>query len=139
MLSLKTHNILDYVGAILLLLAPAIFGFSEVTAARNIFVVEGLLLLAYSLFTNYQFAVWRVIPLGVHMTLDAALGVALVLAPWVLGYRGLITGGQELVHYVLGLGLIGLVAATRAKTESEKRSTEPKMPSRFSTAGHMNP
>lgn len=119
MLSLKTHNILDYVAGVFLLFVPAIFGFSQIDVARNFFIVAGVGLIGYSLLTRYEYAIFRTIPIGVHMGLDVAIGVATILAPWVFGYRDLLTGGQEVVHYLLGLGVIGFVAVTRTKTSQQ--------------------
>lgn len=120
MVSLKTHNILDYVAGVALILAPFLFGFSEVDAARNVFMIAGFALIAYSLLTNYYYAAIRVIPLGVHMTLDVLSGVFLVTAPWVFDYRALITPTQEYLHYILGVGVMALVALTQERTESDK-------------------
>lgn len=135
MVPLKVHNILDYVAGVLLLFVPALFGFSEIAAARNLFIFAGIFLIGYSLITKYYYSLLKIIPLGVHMALDVASGVVVMLAPWVLGYRDLLTGGQEVVHYVLGVGVIGLVAMTRSKTESDKIREEPVFPGRFSTTG----
>lgn len=122
MLSLKTHNILDYVGGALLILAPFIFGFADVTAARNVLMLGGLFLIAYSLITNYYYSLLKVIPLGVHMTLDVLMGALVVAAPWVFNYRTLLTPGQEYLHYILGVGVFALVGFTRERTESDKVS-----------------
>lgn len=126
MLSLKVHNAADYALALILLFVPALFGFSEIEVARNLFRVLGIFLLAYSLVTKYEFSAWQKLPLGAHMTFDLATGVILLLSPLVLGYRDLLSTGQELIHYILGFGLIGFVAVTRAKTEAEKKAFEPK-------------
>lgn len=126
MLSLRAHNVIDYAMALFLLAVPALFSFSEIEVARNLFRVLGILLLTYSLATKYEFGIWRKLPLGAHMTFDLAIGVILLLSPLVLGYRNLLSGGQELVHYILGVGLIGFVAVTRSKTEAEKKALEPR-------------
>jgi hypothetical protein len=118
MISIKTHNVLDYVAGVLLLLMPAIAGFASIDAARNVFVLGGLALIGYSLFTKYDYALWRKIPLGVHMVLDVTVGVLVMAAPFLFDYRFLLTGGQEIVHYAMGLGAILLVAITRQKTTS---------------------
>src|SRR4051812_22363253 len=120
MLSLRTHNILDYVGGALLILAPFLFGFADIDPARNVFMVTGAILILYSLFTNYQYAVLRIIPLGVHMTLDVLAGVFIVVSPWIFNYRGFITPAQEYLHYILGVGVFCLVGLTREKTETDK-------------------
>jgi len=126
MLSLRAHNVIDYVAALLLLFVPAFLGFSEIQVARNLFLVLGIFLLTYSLVTKYEFSIWRALPLGTHMTFDLAIGLVLLLAPWVLGYRDLLAVGQELTHYILGIGLIVFVAVTRSKTEAEKKAFEPR-------------
>lgn len=120
MMSLRTHNIMDYVGGALLILAPFIFGFADVDAARNVMMLTGFTLILYSLFTNYEFAVVRAIPLGVHMTMDVLAGVVLLVAPWVFNYRALLTPGQEYLHYIIGIGLFAVVGLTEEKTEEDK-------------------
>lgn len=119
-ISLKTHNILDYVGGTALLLSPYIFGFSEISVARNTFLLLGIALVAYSLLTNYRYSIAKIIPLGVHMTLDVLLGVFTMLAPWVLDYSYTLTSFQIGVHLVLGVGVLGLVAFTQPRTERER-------------------
>ncbi len=123
MISLKVHNIADYIIGAILIFAPAIFGFSEIDAARNSFLFAGITLIGYSLFTKYRYALLRVIPLGVHMSLDVINGILVMLAPWIFGYREILTTGQEVVHYVLALGVFALVAFTQPKSESSGIST----------------
>ncbi len=117
MMSLKTHNLFDYAGAAFLALCPWIFGFQYVDPARAVFVTLGLSLAVYSGLTRYRYSLVKFIPLGVHMFLDAAIGVILMLAPSIFGYRDLISGSQYLLHFVCGLGALGLVAFTRPRAE----------------------
>lgn len=124
MISLRSHNVLDYVIGAVLMVCPWIFGFAEVGAARNVFLFGGIALIAYSLLTNYYYSVVRVIPLGAHMTMDAILGVFLILAPALFGYRDILTDGQYALHIVLGIGAVGLVALTRPRTEAAKTPAE---------------
>ncbi len=124
MIPLKPHNVLDYVIGALLVISPWLFGFADVLAARNVFLVLGAGLIVYSLLTNYYYAIVRVIPLGVHMTLDSLAGVVLILAPALFGYRDLLTTGQYAVHMIFGIGAIGLVALTRPRTEAAKTPAE---------------
>lgn len=130
MLSLKTHNVLDYIIAVVLVLAPFVFGFSEIDAARNTYLILGFGLAAYSLITKYYYCIARIIPLGIHMTFDASAGFVVLIAPYLFGYRESLTTLQFAVHIVLGLGAIGLVAVTRTRSEGaksieEKRDTLP--------------
>lgn len=124
MIPLKVHNVLDYIIGAFLVVVPWMFGLAEITAARNLFMFAGLALIVYSLFTNYYYAVARVIPLGVHMTMDALLGIIVILAPAFFGYRDQLTDGQYATHIVLGIAAVGLVALTRPRTEAAKTPAE---------------
>ncbi len=124
MISLKAHNIADYIGAIFLILAPFLFGFYELIEARTLFISVGIALAAYSLLTKYYYSALRVIPLGVHMALDVMAGAIVLIAPYFWGYRTLLTDGQFALHVAAGLGVFGLVAFTRTKTEADKTLEE---------------
>lgn len=124
MVPLKVHNVLDYIIAAVLLVAPWLFGFSDIPAARNFFLFAGIALGVYSAMTNYYYSLVKAIPLGVHMAMDVITGVAVILAPALFGYRDLITGAQNALHVVLGLGAVGLVALTRPRTEAAKTPAE---------------
>jgi hypothetical protein len=115
MVSLKVHNILDYVLGVVLLACPFVFGFSDVDAARSLFVVLGFGIIAYSLITDYPISIFKWVPLGWHMALDVLLGVSLVLGAYIFGYNDLLSAGQMALHYVLGIGAIVLVATTQPK------------------------
>ena len=124
MLSLKVHNVLDYIIGAFLVVSPWLFRYAEIAPARNLFLFGGLALIIYSLLTNYYFSVARIIPLGVHMTMDVLLGILLILAPALFGYRDLLTEGQYAAHVVLGIAAVGMVALTRPRTESAKTPAE---------------
>lgn len=133
MISLRTHNILDYVaGAAVAVLSSAVAG---VQTAFNLFLILGLGQIAYSLLTNYRYAAIRVIPLGAHMALDVAAGALLLLGPWLFGYRDLLTGGQTALHIVIGLGLFALVGFTPRKTETATMTARRKVESPREMAG----
>jgi len=116
MISLRVHNILDYVIGAMLILCPPVFGFSNVIAARDVFLVLGFGLIGYSLLTQYRYSIAKIIPLGVHMFLDVATGFIVMLSPWLFGYREYITNFQTVLHFVIGLGAWCLVAFTDKRT-----------------------
>ena len=113
MLSLRTHNILDYVIGAILVLCPYVFGFSDINTARNVFLVLGFGLIGYSLLTDYRYSIAKLIPIKVHMGLDVMAGIILLLAPGIFNYGTMLSGGQVAVHYIMGLGAIVFVAVTR--------------------------
>lgn len=136
MVSLKVHNILDYIIALVLVSTPFVFGFSHIIEARNVFLVLGSGLAIYSLFTKYYYSIAKLIPIGVHMSFDVAAGLMAIVAPFTFDYRSQITDGQYWVHVILGASAMGLVALTRTRTEDAKTPEE-----KFETEGahHTGP
>jgi hypothetical protein len=121
LINLKNHGIADYVIGAVLVFSPYVFGFDNLAVARNLFLVLGLGLIAYSLLTRYPLSIAKIIPLGVHMTLDVIAGVVLLFAPYVFAYRDSITDFQYALHVIYGVAAIALVAFTRPKSESISR------------------
>lgn len=120
MLSLKVHNIIDYVAGIFLIASPWIFNFSTLETPRMVMVGTGVFVLAYSAFTNFPYALSRQIPAGANMMLDLLAGAFLIVAPWVFMYRDALTPGQEYLHYLLGIAFFTYVALTRSFRDPEK-------------------
>jgi hypothetical protein len=116
-MNIRTHNVLDYVIAIALILAPYVFGFSNIQFARDVFLVLGLTLAGYSLLTEYEYSFGKIIPLPMHMTLDVVSGVFLMLAPMIYEYREELSGFQYALHFVMGAGVIALVLFTERRAE----------------------
>jgi len=65
-------------------------------------------MLLAALLTDYELGVVRQIPMKMHLTMDAILG--LLLAPWLFDFAGLVW----IPHVVLGLGeFMGLMTKTQ--------------------------
>ena len=108
-MSTRTHGILDYIVGILLIAAPWLFGFAQGGAETWIPVLLGIGALFYSLLTDYEFGIWRVIPMKTHLALDMASGVFLAASPWLFGFADLV----YMPHLLVGLVEIGAAAMTR--------------------------
>jgi hypothetical protein len=107
------HGILDYVGAIGLIASPFIFGFAAVGGiAVALPIVLGAGLIAYSLLTNYERGIVRLIPMRAHLAFDFVASAFLAVAPFVFGYwnEGL---NVWLPQVIAGVGVIGLVLVTQ--------------------------
>lgn len=89
-ISPRIHGFLDYAVAAGLITAPLALDFAAVSPlAAVISIVAGLGLVAYSLLTDYSVSVRDLIPWRVHLTLDSVAAVALLLAPFALGFDGI--------------------------------------------------
>ena len=98
-LSTRTHGILDYAVGALLIAAPWLFGFDRGGAETWVPVILGAGAIVYSLCTDYELGVARLIPMPVHLMLDIGSGILLAASPWLFGFDDLV----RTPHVVLGL------------------------------------
>ena len=108
MISIRTHAIIDYVVGILLILAPFLLGFATGGPAMWVPILLGAGILVYSLLTRYSLSVAKVIPFRVHLGLDAAGGLLLLVSPWLFGFSAIVIWP----HVVVGLAELAVVAMT---------------------------
>jgi hypothetical protein len=108
----RFHAPLDYIVGAALIAAPWIFQFSEHTAATVIPIVLGVGLIVYSLFTDYELGVWKLIPMSGHNVVDVVAGAFLAASPWIFGF-GDETANVYVPHLVVGIAAVGLGLTTK--------------------------
>ncbi len=111
------HGIFDYVGGIVLLFAPNIFGFSEMGGAAVIVPrVIGALVLMQAVLTDYEVGLLKILPMKVHLMNDYVASIFLALSPWIFGFA---TQAKNvwMPHFVVGLlvFLLSLMTETAPK------------------------
>jgi hypothetical protein len=109
----KMHGLLDYVVGVVLIAAPWLFGFADDGPATYIPVALGAGALVYSILTNYEFGVVRLIPFRVHLLLDVLSGAFLAISPWLFGFSNKV----YLPHLVFGLIEIAAGIMTRESSD----------------------
>ncbi|CAN5892745.1 SPW repeat protein [soil metagenome] len=82
----RIHGILDYLMGILLIAAPWLFNFNQGGAETWIPVIIGIVILLQSLMTDFEVGMFRVMPMGVHLTMDFFIGLFLAISPWLFGF-----------------------------------------------------
>lgn len=109
----KVHGVLDYIVAVALMFAPMIFGFQEVGgAAVAIPVVLGIGLFLYSLLTNYEWGVFKLINMRYHLVFDVLASALLALSPWLFGFADE-AWNAWVPHVVVGLTVILVVICSK--------------------------
>jgi hypothetical protein len=109
----KVHGALDYIVAIALLFAPMIFGFKEVGgAAVAIPMVLGAGLLLYSVLTNYEWGVFKVINMRYHLIIDTIAASLLALSPFLFGFSDEAPNAW-LPHIVVGITVLIVVLCSK--------------------------
>lgn len=103
-ISTRTHGVLDYATAVVLLALPRVFGWNG--RVTRFLTFMSLFLLGYSTFTRYELGIFKQIPVQGHLSLDAASGLLMTASPAFLGIR------DPFVKTILtGLGLYELGAS----------------------------
>ena len=105
----QVHGVIDYVVGVLLIAAPWILGFAGGGPESWLPVVIGAAVIAYSLFTDYEYGMVRRITMRMHLWLDAAFGAFLAISPWLLNYWQVVWWP----HVIVGLLLIAAALLTQ--------------------------
>lgn len=115
----RIHGILDYLMGALLIVAPWLFGFAdEGGAGRWVPVVLGAGVILDSLVTRYELGLAGLIPMAVHLGLDAGGGLLLASSPWLFGFADRVW----VPHVAFGLLEVGAALLTRTTPEREPRA-----------------
>ena len=107
------HAILDYIVGVALIAAPWSLGFADYSMATYVPVVLGIGTLFYSLLTNYEAGLVRLIPFRIHLTLDVLSGLLLAASPWLFGFASHV----YLPHVIIGV--FEIIAGLTTKNEPD--------------------
>jgi len=114
----RVHGMLDYLVGILLIAAPWIFDFGDGGAKTWVPVVLGAGAIVYSLLTDYELGLARVISMPVHLLLDLGSGIILAVSPWLFGFSDEV----KWPHLIIGLFEIGAAVMSQTHPADERRT-----------------
>ena len=111
----RFHGLLDYIIGAALIAAPWIFNFVPEGGYNNwgnetlTPMVLGLILILQSLFTNYEWGVFKYLQMPTHLMMDILLGVFLAVSPWALGFADYVYAP----HLIVGICEVVLALTTQ--------------------------
>jgi hypothetical protein len=115
----RLHARIDIGIAAIAIASPWLFGFSGSTLATAASVAAGLVVLAYSLLTDYELGISRSLQITVHLWCDGVVGLLLSISPWLLGFDQV----AWIPHIVLGIALILLAFFSETVPGYERRQS----------------
>jgi hypothetical protein len=127
LISTRTHGILDYVTAGFALTFPRLLRCSD--GFTNAVTMLALGKLGYSMLTKHELGLAKVIPMKVHLAMDAVGGAAMAALPFVMD-----EDDPTAVACAVGMGLFDIAAAPMTQTIDVERSgmgSSSSMPSHF--------
>lgn len=117
MISTRTHGYLDYLMGMLLIVSPLLIELPS-GAATAIPVILGAGVIVYSLITDYEMGLLKIVSMPTHLTIDIIAGIFLTASPWIFGFADEIFWP----FVILGVLEIGAGALT------SKRTSQPTAP-----------
>lgn len=85
MINTRIHGYMDYMMGLLLIVAPWIFNLPE-GAATTVPIILGAGTIVYSLLTDYELGLLKILSMKVHLGIDLMAGILLIAAPWLFGF-----------------------------------------------------
>lgn len=114
----RTHGMIDYLMGILLIISPWLFGFANGGAAQWIPIILGLGALLYSLITDYELGLLKIISMKAHLIIDLIVGLFLAASPWIFGFADQV----YLPHLILGILEMGASLMTKQHPSTPETS-----------------
>ena len=71
---------------VLIIAAPWLFGFSDVSDAKAICIVVGIVMLLAGAMTQWRLFLVKLIPLRMHFGTDLLIAAVLILTPFIFGF-----------------------------------------------------
>lgn len=121
-ISTKMHGVLDYLVGFVLIISPWIFDFAHDGYQMWVPIILGASTFAYSIITNYELGIFKLLSLKTHLTIDAFSGILLAASPWVFGF----SDDVYIPHLLFGLLEILVVTLTKTHTSAKYTSLREK-------------
>ncbi|MFL5961143.1 MAG: hypothetical protein ACJ75G_12875 [Gaiellaceae bacterium] len=115
----SVHGAIDHVVGPALVLAPTVLGLRRTSPEGIVARAVGGAEAVYSNLTDYEMSVKNLVPMRVHLALDAVGGATLALVPQITGARGR-GKAHWLPHLALGVFEVGMAAFTQTEPPKTK-------------------
>lgn len=110
----EVHGALDYLASAANLAFPRLLGLGDEPSAVLVARIDGLAGAGYGLLTDYRLGALRILPMPLHLALDAAKGIFMAASPWLFGFAGRGTR-YWLVHLLMGTADVVAAMTTRTR------------------------
>jgi hypothetical protein len=115
----RIHGMLDYFFGLAMICAPSFGRFSNMILPSAIFIVLGVTIVAYSLFTRYEHGPYGVLPVKLNLKFDIGVAIFVMASPFLFGFSASVIW----TNMVLGGLMLGtaLISETEAPLEEKKQ------------------
>ena len=104
------HAVLDYPVAVALVVLPFLLGLgASHPLALGVSPVVGVAALVLTFFTDHHLGVVRVLPYGLHLSVDFAVGILFLALPFLFGFSGL----DAAYYWLNGAAVVAVVGLAK--------------------------
>ncbi len=114
----RIHGYLDFLTVAIFLLAPTLFGLSQLPAMLA-YVIAGVHLIV-TIGSDFSFGVFKLIPFTIHGWIEHLVGPALIALPFISGFAD----EEAARNFYIGVGLIVLVLGFLTDYKAVERDRE---------------
>lgn len=111
----RVHGFLDYLAAVLFLVAPSVLGFTGLSAGACYGLAVAHLLLA--MLTDYPLGIRGAVPFRMHRAVEFVVALLLVVGPWILADAVPLAG--RIFFGVMGIAILTMSLGTRRRRTEE--------------------
>lgn len=123
----RVHTIIGLVVGVALIVAPWLFGFSDIGAAKWSAIIVGIIGILSELTSTSPVSPIKLVPMPVHLGMDVVLGIVLALTPWLFGFADEKLNAW-LPHVIVGILIIVYALMTRPVGAAPARITPRQAP-----------
>jgi hypothetical protein len=110
----RIHGLMDYITGVLLIAAPFLFAFANGGVAQWLPMILGVAIIVMALMTDFELSLANLIPMPLHLGVDALGGLLLAASPWLFGFADQVFWP----HLIIGIMEIGLALMTRTVSDT---------------------
>jgi len=125
-LSTRTHGVIDYVMAAVLIIIPSMLNLAPGGPAISVPMILGLGMLLYSMLTHYELGLVSAISMRGHLVLDFLGGLVLATSPLLFSFADIVW----VPHVVLGVAEIVASLVTQRVPSHGPRTRQTVVPHR---------
>lgn len=111
MIPTRIHGMLDYTVGVALIAGTWMMPFAGGKAETWVPVLVGVASILQGLLTNFELGLYGLIPVRMHLAMDALLALLLAASPWLFGFAEYVW----IPHVAIGVAIL-LVAAMTSRT-----------------------
>lgn len=116
-ISTRLHTIIGLIVGLALIVAPWLFGFADRGGAEMMTPIYiGIILILSELTTTSPLSLIKLVPMRIHIVLDALLGLVLLASPWLFEFSDL-EANAWVPHVIVGILIIGYALVTNTANE----------------------